>query len=184
MRAESGQALEQPRAVAAIDARREPRARRRAGLATAPVTSSAERRAQHERIAVRSAVAALEHRAQAAALCAASPPVEVAGGATRQAEVPCGSRTERSTRPGPHIEQLERPDRRGLVPARFAVHTNTRSIGMPDSVSAISRAASRLYAPIKPNGGSAGFVSGPSRLNTVRTPSARRTGATAFIAGW
>ena len=30
----------------------------------------------------------------------------------------------------------------------------------------------------------AGFVSGPSRLNTVRIPSSRRTGAACFMAGW
>ena len=54
---------------------------------------------------------------------------------------------------------------------------------MPDRVSAISRAASWLQAPISWNGGAAGLVSGPSMLNTVRTDSAARTGTTAFMAG-
>ena len=55
---------------------------------------------------------------------------------------------------------------------------------MPDSACAISRAVGSLNAPITWNGGSAGFDSGPRMLNTVRTPSAARTGAIAFIAGW
>ena len=55
---------------------------------------------------------------------------------------------------------------------------------MPASASAMSRAVARSQAPITWNGGSEGFVSGPSRLNTVRTPSAARTGAIAFMAGW
>ncbi len=54
---------------------------------------------------------------------------------------------------------------------------------MPASVSAISFAMWRLNAPISMRGGAAGLVSGPSMLNTVRTPIAPRTGTTAFIAG-
>ncbi len=54
---------------------------------------------------------------------------------------------------------------------------------MPASVSAISLAVATSNAPIRPNGGLAGFVRGPRMLNTVRTPIAPRTGATAFIAG-
>ena len=57
-------------------------------------------------------------------------------------------------------------------------------MGRPASASAISSAACGLNAPITPNGGSTGLVKGPSMLNTVRTPSVRRTGAMAFIAGW
>ena len=73
---------------------------------------------------------------------------------------------------------------RSMARQQYYFSTNARSISMPASVSAIRRAASELYAPIRLNGGPAGFVSGPSRLNTVRTPSARRTGATSFMAGW
>ena len=76
--------------------------------------------------------------------------------------------------------------RGGGSEGRFAgmMTAKARSIGMPESVSAISSAMSSLHAPITANGVSAGFASGPSRLNTVRTPSAARTGATDFIAGW
>ena len=56
-------------------------------------------------------------------------------------------------------------------------------MSMPAIVSAISAATESLNAPITWNGGAAGFTSGPSTLNTVRTPSAWRTGAMCFIAG-
>ena len=62
--------------------------------------------------------------------------------------------------------------------------TQARDSGMPASVPASNCAVAALCAPTSRNRGAAGLVSGPSRLKSVRTPSAARIGASAFMAGW
>ncbi len=62
--------------------------------------------------------------------------------------------------------------------------TSARSQPSQESTCAIGSTLAREKTPSTCRRAPAGLVSGPSRLNTVRTPSARRTGATAFIAGW
>ena len=63
--------------------------------------------------------------------------------------------------------------------------TNVRSVPSSRATSAI-RGGGRARRPRRAAGGvvPAGFVSGPRRLNAVRTPISRRVGPACFIAGW
>ena len=84
-----------------------------------------------------------------------------------------------------HVEGDERADGGGLIPAGRAVH-HPRPLDR--------HAGERLRRSIPPrprrrrrsaeSAAPPGWSAGPSRLNTVRTPSAARIGASAFIAGW
>ncbi len=60
--------------------------------------------------------------------------------------------------------------------------THARRVPSRTSAPAIFSAAASSETPATWNGVPAGLVKGPSRLNIVRTPSARRTWATLFVA--
>ena len=83
-----------------------------------------------------------------------------------------------------HIKERERPDRRRLIPAFRAMHDEGALDLKPRERIGDELRGLKLNAPIRCRGGSAGFTSGPRILKIVRTPSAARTGASAFIAGW
>ncbi len=61
--------------------------------------------------------------------------------------------------------------------------TSARRLPSARSTSAMSGATPGAYTPTRLNGVAAGFSSGPSRLNAVRTRSALRVGLTAASAG-
>ena len=87
----------------------------------------------------------------------------------RRAPRPPGSRRPGSARPA---RRRRGTTRRG----RCRAAASTCAIGSTSSVGVDARSPGR--------GAPAGLVSGPSRLNTVRTPSSRRTGAAWRMAGW
>ena len=79
-----------------------------------------ERGIEDDRVAMRPAIATLEHRAQAGGVVRGVAAREVAGRAAGEAQLPrVAPRALDTTRP--HVVNLERPHRRGLVPARLAV---------------------------------------------------------------
>jgi hypothetical protein len=60
----------------------------------------------------------------------------------------------------------------------------TRARPEPTAPARAARSARVAARPRAAGAGRAGLVSGPSRLNAVRTPSSRRVGAACFIDGW
>src|SRR6185503_11835492 len=86
--------------------------------------------------------------------------------------------------PAPHLGHQVLAGRRQLVqpPAPWA--TSACSVPSAASTCAIGSTSSGAYTPTTCRCAPAGFVSGPSTLNTVRTPSSRLTGPAWRMAGW
>ncbi len=138
----------------------------------------AERKAalQHQRVQMCAAIAAVEHIDQCRKIGPASPPARSRGRAARDAEFPRID-FEPPDRVARDVEGEERTDRRGFVPAGRAVHH-------PAALDLHARPGCRPSVPRslhrrRRSAGSAappGLVNGPSRLKTVRMPSAARIG--------
>ena len=97
------------------------------------------------------------------------------------------------------VSELIRDERDVVASAKSLTTRHDLSEGIGKAVEAVLQASGADVAGIgmaslsttlatnalvEGQGGRAGLVSGPSTLNTVRTPSAARTGTTAFMAGW
>ena len=180
---ERGDAVEQPSLPAPLASAARARATALRASGSAPVDLERERGAEHERVAMRGRVAARERCAQPRGVRGGIAAAQVVERAALDAGVArVAQRALDAARA--HVVADERAGRRRLVPARLAVHDerarhrhagqrvgHARGHRVAEGADDVDTAAPRDSR------------AAPRMLNTVRTPSAWRTGAMCFIAG-